>query len=561
MKINFEAEEKLKILESMLERFSEIKEFDSEKFQSVFSEFAGIFKISKITASLDSDGSQILTLYNNNKQCGDDYVQSQPDIKGEAGRVVCRAEKNADWSEKDREYCKTVCLLISDALSRLTLGEYASNLYYYDRITGMPNINLLQETGNELVKNGRICEYTAIIANIKGTSYLNKKIGFENVTKIISAYMGIIRDLLDDNEIAARIGEDKFAVLVKKEKSREVIKILDIAPVEVQIGGKTQIFNIQSRAGVYDVDKNDISFYQVMSYAASALNYSRTIAHQDIVKCTYELESRIINMMGYTQQFKKSIENHDFIVVYQPKVLTTDNTIYGGEALVRWNYDGEILLPVNFIETLEREHLICRLDWYVLEETCRTLRSWIDRGVEPVKISVNFSNDHLHEDNLVNNVVKVVDSYKIPHKYIEIEMTETVDNEEIDTLFEYVDGLQSYGFSVAIDDFGIGYSSLHLLKNVPVDVLKIDKAFVSEITDESNKRVKVILENIINMSSQLGIEVVAEGVETKRQTEILRDMSCYRIQGFIFDKPLSEEDFFKRRSQRKYENVPESVSE
>ena len=101
---------------------------------------------------------------------------------------------------------------------------------------------------------------------------------------------------------------------------------------------------------------------------------------------------------------------------------------------------------------------------------------------------------------------------------------------------------------------------MHLLKNVPVDVLKIDKAFVSEITDESNKRVKVILENIINMSSQLGIEVVAEGVETKRQTEILRDMSCYRIQGFIFDKPLSEEDFFKRLSQRKYENVPESVS-
>ena len=255
---------------------------------------------------------------------------------------------------------------------------------------------------------------------------------------------------------------------------------------------------------------------------------------------------------GYVQRFREGLEKQEFFVVFQPKVYTRDNTLYGGEALVRWDRGGSVIYPGDFIEVLEQEHLIATLDLYVLEHTCMALRKWIDSGADPVKISVNFSNDHLWDSGLVDDIVAVVDRYGIDHSLIEIEMTETADVNEIPQLMTYVELLHSNGFTVAMDDFGTGYSSLQILQSVSVDVLKIDRSFVTAVAEDKNKRENVILRHIINMADDLGVEIVAEGVETGIQRENLIGMNCHRIQGYVFDKPLSEDEFMERIRARTY---------
>ncbi|WP_295155935.1 EAL domain-containing protein, partial [uncultured Ruminococcus sp.] len=229
--------------------------------------------------------------------------------------------------------------------------------------------------------------------------------------------------------------------------------------------------------------------------------------------------------------------------------------LYGAEALVRWNSSGRLIYPGEFVEIFEKEHLISDLDFYVLEQVCINMRDWLDKGLDPVKISVNFSNDHLGDEDLVSRINEIVDKYGIEHSLIEIEMTETVDVNEINQLLSYVDGLHNNGFTVAIDDFGIGYSSLLMLQTISVDVLKIDKAFIAEVTGATGKRENIILRHIINMAEDLGVEIVAEGVETTDQLDNLNNMNCHRIQGYYFDKPLSADDYGKRLVQRCYAAV------
>ena len=547
----------VEIIEALSEGLLNIRKIDSKNFADVYADFANVYSVKKIETSIFGLGTlKNIVLFescDSDLNCGDKKISTNFENDCVNVDVACYVEDSADWDCEKEKFCRLVCTMTIDAVFRIFMENFTSNFYLCDIATGLPNINAFQRFGNKLVKEKKISEYTAFLINVKGTNYLNKKMGYESTKEIFVKYAENIKKRLDDDEIISRVGEDNFALLVKKNKSKKIIKILDGTEIEIVRHGKPLSFTLRARAGVYSCDSSTETFSQVMSYVTSALKYATDVVHKDVVHCTYELDSKFAEMSEYSQNFKKSLENGDFFVVYQPKVLTTDNTIYGGEALVRWKYKGKVLQPSSYIPTLEREHLICRLDWYVLSQTCQNIRKWLDCNVEPVRISVNFSNEHLHESNFVKKVAAIVDKYNVPHKYIEIEMTETVDNEEIDRLSHYVEGLQSYGFNVAIDDFGIGYSSLFLLKKVPVDVLKIDKAFVDELAENGSTRERILLANIINMAAQLGIEVVAEGVETKNQTDMLTKLSCFRIQGYIFDKPLSEYDFYQRLIARRYE--------
>lgn len=551
MKIN--ADRQLQLINLMMEKCFSINKLDKENFQNIFNEISEEYSIAVIKAQLFSQLTKEYLLYKYpDEEPGEDSAQYDSTVDQTKARVICYSRKGVKWQPEEKRFLNFICMLLSCALARTLYCQLSKDLYYYDFHTGLPNANSIKKLGRELRLNGTISGYTALLINIKGTNYLNKKIGYAAVTNIIKEYAEIIKNLLDENEMIARINEDNFFVLVKDNKKAAILDVIDGREVTYKHKEKTYVYNIQARAGVYSINESSDDFEKIFRCLAMTVNYARNVSHEDVIICTDELDKKIVKMLGYTQMFRESLEKGDFFVVYQPKVLTTDNSVYGGEALVRWKYDGEVIMPSSFIETLEREHLICRLDWFVLEHTCRNIKKWLDNGITPVRISVNFSNDHLHEIDITNRVIQIVDKYNIPHQYIEIEITETVESEDMNRLFEFVTELRKNGFHVAIDDFGIGYSSLHLLNSVTVDVLKIDKTFVNRITDTNNKRERIILENIINMAFELGIEVVAEGVETKPQIEALKELSCYRIQGFIFDKPLSEQEFMERLSIKKY---------
>lgn len=197
---------------------------------------------------------------------------------------------------------------------------------------------------------------------------------------------------------------------------------------------------------------------------------------------------------------------------------------------------------------MEKNGSVCELDFYILNRVCQDIKKWREDGIEPVTVSVNFSRRNLGNASLAEDISKTIEKYDIPKKYIQIEVTETIDEYPMSCLTHMVEKLQEYGITVAIDDFGTGSSSIKLLKDVKFDELKIDKSFV----DYDNEKDKELLGDIIRMAKNRNISVIAEGVEEMRQVEALSTMECYAIQGYVFDKPLEKSEFDKKLINKQY---------
>ncbi|MGN0401568.1 MAG: EAL domain-containing protein [Acetatifactor sp.] len=228
------------------------------------------------------------------------------------------------------------------------------------------------------------------------------------------------------------------------------------------------------------------------------------------------------------------------------------HTLIGIEALARWRQGQDNLMPLSFISVLERDGCITILDFYILEEACRFLRRLIDENMEPVRVSVNFSKRHLTNDRLVAQIMEVIDRYGISHEYIVVELTESEDYQNNRVMAGIVEQLRTEGVKTSIDDFGTGYSSLAMLNTLRVDELKIDRSFIPKNPADGSDKGLFMLKGIINLAKGLGLSAVAEGVETPEQLELIESLGCDAVQGFIFDKPLPEEELIERIKNRRY---------
>ena len=268
----------------------------------------------------------------------------------------------------------------------------------------------------------------------------------------------------------------------------------------------------------------------------------RTVKPQIIEydKQLYEMQKRSADIAA---AFDDALINNEFLVFYQPKVSLNDYRIVGAEALCRWFHDGDLISPGVFIPIFEESNDICRLDFYMLDKVCSDLSKWISNSTDPVRISVNLSRRHLRDSDVVDRLVSIVDKHNVPHKYIEFELTETVTEGEFRELQQMISGLREHGFATSVDDFGTGYSSLNLIKQIPWNVLKLDKSLLPAKGSENIWQDRVLFKYIVAMAQEMGLECVAEGVETPQQLQILADNNCEMAQGFIFDKPMPSEEF------------------
>ena len=251
-------------------------------------------------------------------------------------------------------------------------------------------------------------------------------------------------------------------------------------------------------------------------------------------------------------QFPISLKNRDFLVYYQPKIDLKTNCLTGAEALSRWYRNGSLVMPADYIPDLEQTMDICRLDFYVLDQVCQDLRRWLDQGRQAVRVSVNFSRRHLIDPDLLNRILAVIDRWKIPHEYIEIELTETITDVEFRDLKRVTRGLQDAGIYTSVDDFGIGYSSLNLIREIPWNILKVDKNFLPLSEKAETDLQNIMFRHVVTMAKEIGLICVAEGVETEEQVRILRECGCDIAQGFFYDKPLPVREFENRLDMRMY---------
>ena len=256
------------------------------------------------------------------------------------------------------------------------------------------------------------------------------------------------------------------------------------------------------------------------------------------------IRDRALREKDYENIMPAALKRHEFQCYLQPKYGLRTRNIEGAEALIRWNSkEFGFISPGDFIPIAEKNGFVVELDFFILEEVCKTMRKWIDEGRKPVVISVNQSRLHLNYDDYIWRLREIVDKYDIPYEYIELELTESVFTENAEKLLKIMHKLHEIGFKLSLDDFGSGYSSLNMLKDMPVDVVKIDKEFFSDTMN--TRKGRAVISTVVDLANNLDMDVISEGVETREQVEFLTEIHCAMVQGYYFAKPMPIADFEK----------------
>ncbi len=460
-----------------------------------------------------------------------------------AGYRAYQQKGDEDWDEKYTQKAHAFLNTLHVFCDRSRLMKVADYLAFHDNELETYNIAHFVKTVNDAIIQKDIGKYTACYFNIKDFSDVNNMLGRAKATDVMKKYIYQLSDILTEGEAVCRMGGDNFTVIFYKENLDKIKNYL--ASSDVEYGEEGRIITIRSSAGFYIIPDDCPDVAQVMDCINAAKNVAKSNIDVSAVFYNDEVMQRDKERRNYEQLFKSAIKNEEFQVYYQPKVSLKQYKVSGAEALCRWFHDGELIPPIKFIPVFERNKAICTLDFYMLEHVCKDIRKWLDDGREVVKVSVNLSRCNLGEPELVERIIATVDKYNVPHEYIEIELTETTTDVTYSELKKVVFGLQASGISTAVDDFGIGYSSLNLISDLPWNVLKIDKKFL-EVNQPSTSHNYLMLKHIISLAQSFGIECVVEGVETVEHVKVLKENNCYMAQGFYFDKPLPRESFEQR---------------
>ena len=402
--------------------------------------------------------------------------------------------------------------------------------------TGLANEHgCIEWYNSNLIGKDRL-KYAVVFFDLKQFSEVNRIHGMELGTTILLNYARDLRSILEDDEILGRQYGNQFVAIIKKESLHGFLKQIEKHKVTFEQDGQKCTVSIGARAGVYEILREDLDGQEVIAYAGTALSMAKTSSAPDIVMMTQSLMDSLEKTKQQYDAIRKGFKNNEFLAYYQPKVRISDNKLCGAEALARWDRDGSIRQPSEFLPTMEIDHSVSELDLIILEQVCQDLKRWIDAGLEPPVISVNYCRIHL-SPIMARIINDMVNKYDIPHDLIEVEITERSDKPNLETLKEFVDLLHSYGFRASIDDFGVESSSLTLLREISFDTLKIDKGFV----DKEDKRDLAILEHIVRMAHSIDVDIVAEGVERDSQIETLKSLGVDVIQGFYFSGPVSSD--------------------
>lgn len=463
------------------------------------------------------------------------------------------AVKGHTWDADEKEDIYFLCRMLMMICGRARLSDIMAQSVSRDMETGLINSNGYVMTGNCMFREGVLHNYTAMYLNLRNFKYVNKQIGNQNANEVIKAYAIALAKNIKEGEVAARLGGDNFALLIRKERKNDILKLLEGITVEITLGGMVHSFLIESRIGMYDIQPGE-NMHPVMNCISLAINAARKSKGRSVVEFNQEILEKINHEQEISADFPKAIENREFMVYYQPKVDLDTCELCGGEALVRWIKNGKVVPPADFIPLFERDGSVCRLDFYVLDQVCRDIKAWKQQGIEPVTISVNFSKTHLHNPRVAEEILAVIGAYGIESKYIEIELTEMSDYSDYLALKTLVSKMKSHGIKTSIDDFGTGFSSLNLLTDFMFDIVKLDKSFLDNIEKHNSGTDEIVVRNIVKMVSELKMKAIAEGVETEEQARFLKNIDCRLVQGYLFDKPLPVEDFVERLQNRKYEN-------
>ena len=447
-----------------------------------------------------------------------------------------------------------VLYYIISFISFLANSRKMTKVMYTDVVTGGNNKLYFAKKGAVLLKKNRWGRLNYAMLHLQMRKYRSfcTCFGVQRGEELIEAFYSELKKSLNAKELLAHRQNAEFAVLLTYINREELLARIE--QMERHLNAILPKVKLYFDAGVYEILSGETDIEQLYNNALIACEFLKDEAENKIAVYDIEMNKRKLWERKVEDDMDRALMNREFKVYLQPKVSSAEETLAGAEALVRWIHPEEGFIPPNrFIPIFEQNGFIVKLDDYMLEEVSRLQAQWLSEGKKTVPISVNVSRTHFTREDLAEHICRIVDKYEVPHHLIELELTESAFFDDKHMILNTVHKMQELGFVVSMDDFGSGYSSLNSLKELHLDVLKIDGEFFRGLDAESfrehnniEERGLLIVAEVIDLAKKLNMQIVAEGIESREQVDFLVSQECDLIQGYFFAKPMPVEEYVEK---------------
>lgn len=432
-------------------------------------------------------------------------------------------------------------IILHRIASIINLRETAAmvNQFRYDRLTGLYTKEFFYQKVRECLDANPDREYTILCTNYENFKWYNDTFGRESGDRLLIEGADLLRKRVGDEAIICRYSADRFLCFQDSETERMGRKCF----IEGRVHNRSELKeNLTVKLGIYEISDRSIPVEQMCDRALLVVDSVKGMYNKYIAVYNEELREKLLREKKITDVMATALEEGQFIVYLQPKYSLNDNRIIGAEALVRWIHpEWGFMSPGEFIPLFEKNDFISYLDKFVWETVCARLQNWKEKGYHVLPVSVNVSRADIFKLDLVDVFNGLIRKYDIDSDYLHLEITESAYTDHSEQIIGTVEKLRKLGFTIEMDDFGSGYSSLNMLSQMSLDILKLDMKFIQ---NEMMKPVEQsILNDIISMAHRLNLKVVAEGIETEEQAERLRTLDCDYAQGYYFAKPMPIEEF------------------
>ncbi len=417
---------------------------------------------------------------------------------------------------------------------------------FTDSITGNYSWNYL-EAFLEVPGDKKIDDYAFAHFDVKQFRVINEAYGHIAANKVLSNIVKAMKEA-DFIYASARCHNDNFAMLLKDMPEPELKQKLTVFFEKLSVLEEDPFYKIYYKCGVVPMQRTMLSGNRVADFAKMAQALCTNQAGTEIIFYTDKMHDDL-SWGNYIKAYvETAIEQNEFVVYLQPKFDIKTEKIKGAEALIRWNYKNkDFLPPYKFIPFFEKDGSIAKIDDFVLAKVCESMQRWKNEGKPLYPISVNLSRSRMYDENLIEKLSGIVDSYGVEHHLIDFELTESATYDNMEHMLSVLHKLRAHGFKISMDDFGTGFSSLSLLTQMPIDTLKIDKSFVDPIATQNERKEDItVLRHIIALAKELGFVCLAEGAERRPQVERLHELGCEIIQGYYFSKPIPLVEYEKK---------------
>lgn len=422
-----------------------------------------------------------------------------------------------------------------------TIKRSKAHSLEHDTLTGLHNMQKFFQNTKDMLELHPDIKFTILRVDIERFKMINNYYGDKEGDRLIIYLAHVVENFAENIKHCTfgRINADIFAVCLPTDAPQ--IKEFG-AQIKKSLKEYHADYYLQAAIGIYDIEDNSMDMRRILDCATIAAKQCKGQYMVHEAKYTPEIGAKLIREQNIINEMDHALETEEFVVYFQPKYELDNYRPYGAEALVRWQKpDGSMISPGQFIPIFEANGFITKLDYYVWEKVCQFIQKRLKQYKDTEPISVNVSRVNLYNSRFVESLINLVEKYKIPPKYLNLELTESAFSDDAQLMQNAVEELRRAGFTIMMDDFGSGYSSLNILKDIDLDVLKIDMRFLSKGPSES--RGEKILEAVIKMAKSLDMPVIAEGVEEEKQVKMLKRLGCDYIQGYYFAKPMPKDEY------------------